>query len=170
VDVPICVCEGWGYEHQADKMQLLLRLIQDHALDFLSTDPYRTGGLLGFKKVCAICEAAGIPVISHWNTLGVSTAVWLHACASNRAAMFGHDILCSNLKPGPVDDIVTAPFRHDRGYLRVPEAPGLGVALDEAKLKKWRIEPGTPLMQPDEEVCSPIENLQVRSGYAPPRY
>ncbi len=138
----------------------------------MSTDPYRTGGLLGFKKTCAICEAAGIPVISHWNNtgLGVSTATWLHACSSNRAVMYGQDILCSNLKPGPVDDIVVEPFLHKDGYLEAPKGPGLGVILDEAKLQKWTSVPGTSPAQPQEETAHPIENLRVQTGYAPPRH
>jgi L-alanine-DL-glutamate epimerase-like enolase superfamily enzyme len=172
VGVPICICEGWGYEHHIDKLPLLLQLIQERALDFLSTDPYRTGGLRGFMKTCAICEAAGIPIVSHWNHtgLGVSTATWLHACSSNRIVMHGQDILCTNLKPGPVDDIVTAPFHHENGYLEVPSGPGLGIQLDEAKMEKWRSRPGPLSRHPKAEVEYPINNLRIRPGYAPPRY
>jgi muconate cycloisomerase len=37
------------------------------------------------------------------------------------------------------DDIVTEPFQYRDGCLLVPHEPGLGVRLDEAKLKKYSI-------------------------------
>ncbi len=112
-------------------------LIKKDAIDFISTDPLRTGGMLGFKKLCAICEAAGIPVVTHWTRAGVSQAAWLHCCISNYATMYASDILCSNLKPGPIDDIITEPLRHENGYLKALDGPGLGVILDEEKLAKY---------------------------------
>lgn len=167
--VPLCVCETL---HIEGYLAAILRLIQKQAVDFVSTDPWRTAGLLGFKKLCAICDAADIPVVMHWNTLGVSQAACLHACESNHATFYPQDILCINLKPGPVDDIVTRPLRHERGYLKVPEGPGLGVDLDEKKVEVWskydeeiRKEPAK--MTPAERFGD--ENLPV-TYYFPPRY
>jgi muconate cycloisomerase len=35
------------------------------------------------------------------------------------------------------DDVVKKPIRFEKGHVHVPEGPGLGVELDESKLKKY---------------------------------
>ncbi len=135
--VPLCLCEGWGYAVAG--LPRLLDLIKDDAIDFLSTDPLRAGGLLGFKKLCALCEAAGIPVVMHWTRAGVSQAAWLQCCLTNRATMYANDIICSNIGPSPIDDIITRPFIHENGCLKAPTGPGLGIELDEAKLARYEV-------------------------------
>ena len=40
---------------------------------------------------------------------------------------------------GLEDDIITPPHRIDRGFMAVPEEPGLGVNVDEAKLTRYRV-------------------------------
>ena len=100
------------------------------------TDPCRAGGMLGVKKPCAICEAAGIPVVLHWSRAGVSQAAWLHLAVSNRAFLWAQDILPPNVPCGPVEDIIAQPFAAVDGWLAVPEGPGLGVEVDPEKLEK----------------------------------
>jgi muconate cycloisomerase len=39
------------------------------------------------------------------------------------------------------DDIVTEPFTYEDGDVLVPEGPGLGVDVDEAKLDTYSIDP-----------------------------
>ena len=38
-----------------------------------------------------------------------------------------------------LDDLIKTPFRFDNGLLYVPDGPGLGIEVDEAKLAKYRI-------------------------------
>ena len=38
-----------------------------------------------------------------------------------------------------VDDILKEPIPFERGVARPPEGPGLGVELDEAKMKKYAV-------------------------------
>ena len=38
-----------------------------------------------------------------------------------------------------VDDIISPLHRIERGYMAVPEAPGLGVNVDEHKIAKFRL-------------------------------
>jgi L-alanine-DL-glutamate epimerase-like enolase superfamily enzyme len=133
-DVPICVCEGLA------SLPQLMRLIKRGAVDFISSDPARMGGLLGFKKLSAIAEAEGIPVVLHVCSLGVNTAAWLHAATSSWAMMYAHDIAYPTLGLGSwaaTDDIIDPPFKHEGGYLDVPEGHGLGVQVDQEKLKHW---------------------------------
>lgn len=133
--VPICICEG------LTSFPELMRLIKNDAVDFISSDPIRTGGLLGFKKLCGIAEAEGIPVVAHVSTYGVSAAVFTHAVISNHATMFAHDICYPGLDVGawaPVDDICTGGIRVlDGGSIDVTDEPGFGVKLNHEKMEKW---------------------------------
>jgi L-alanine-DL-glutamate epimerase-like enolase superfamily enzyme len=43
---------------------------------------------------------------------------------------------------GLVDDIITPLHVIERGHMPVPEGPGLGVRVDEAKLARYRVQPG----------------------------
>jgi muconate cycloisomerase len=38
-----------------------------------------------------------------------------------------------------LDDLIKTPFRFDKGFLYVPDGPGLGIEVDEAKIAKYRI-------------------------------
>ena len=40
---------------------------------------------------------------------------------------------------GLVDDVITQPFEIRRGRLSVPEAPGLGIQVDLAKVRKYQV-------------------------------
>ena len=133
VPVPLAVCDA------SPRHTEVMRLIKREAIDFVSSDPNRTGGLWGWKKMDAICTAAGIPLDCHINGLGVSTAIWLAATVTSPSCKYAHDINCTNtgVSKELSDDIITKPFKHENGFLQVPEGPGLGVELDEDKVQKY---------------------------------
>jgi len=136
VPVPLAMCDA------APRHTEVIRLVKRDAIDVLSSDLDRTGGLWGWKKMDAICTAAGIPLVCHTDSLGVSTAIWLAATVTSPSCKYAHDINCSNVSKfgvckSLVDDIITKPFMHENGFLQVPEGPGLGVELDEAKMEKY---------------------------------
>jgi muconate cycloisomerase len=39
------------------------------------------------------------------------------------------------------DDLVSEPFQTEAGSVAVPDAPGLGWKVDEAKIERYRIRP-----------------------------
>ena len=138
VPVPLAICDA------APRHTEVMRLIKKDAIDVISSDPSRTGGLWGWKKMDAISTAAGIPMVEHANGLGVSTAIWLAAAVTSPSCKYAHDInsLNTSTVEHPTckvlsDDVITKPFSHENGFLQVPEGPGLGVELDEAKMKKY---------------------------------
>jgi L-alanine-DL-glutamate epimerase-like enolase superfamily enzyme len=145
--VPIAVCEG------GLTLYRLSDIIRTHAADFISTDPLRLGGILMFKKAAHMAEAAGIPIVTHVCLLGISKAAWLHVCTSTPNVMYANDILASNGVGfrGAVDDLVNVKFEHKDGYLIVPEAPGLGVDLNEDSLKKYKEEHWEKVRWPGKE-------------------
>jgi L-alanine-DL-glutamate epimerase-like enolase superfamily enzyme len=53
------------------------RMLQAHAVDILQPDATRCGGVTGFMKVAALCEAANLPVAAH-----TAPSLHAHLCCS----------------------------------------------------------------------------------------
>jgi L-Ala-D/L-Glu epimerase len=116
--------------------EVTLQILQLRAADVLLPDTYQCGGILGVKKVAALCEAAGVPCVFHCaHDLGLKTAAMLHVVASTPNFPLANDCTYYGLQ----DDIITPPHRIERGFLGVPEGPGLGVTVDETKVAKYRV-------------------------------
>jgi muconate cycloisomerase len=126
-----------------------LALARERAADYISLYTTKPGGLFRAKKVAAVAEAAGMRCnVNGSAESGVGNAANLHLIAALRIVDLANVIpVTATAAHAPTrvggryytDDIVTEPFAYRGGFLRVPEAPGLGVTLDEAKLKKYSI-------------------------------
>lgn len=143
VDVPIAVNEGVYTPSDT------ISVIKQEAADVIVTDIHNPGGMLECKKVCSIAEAAGIPVVMHSGAeLGVATAAMIHLIASTPNFIFANDTHYHHL----TDDILVEPFEFKNGLVRVPEKPGLGVEIDETKLKQYsEARTFTPFMDKEEK-------------------
>jgi L-alanine-DL-glutamate epimerase-like enolase superfamily enzyme len=116
--------------------EVALQILQLGAADVLLPDTYQGGGILAVKKVAALCEAASVPCVFHCaHDLGLKTAAMLHVVASSPGFTLANDCTYYGLE----DDILTHPHPIERGYMPVPQGPGLGVQVDEAKLAKYRV-------------------------------
>ncbi len=116
--------------------EIVLQILQLGAADVLLPDTYQCSGILGVKKVAALAEAAGVPCVFHCaHDLGLKTAAMLHVVASSPGFTLAND--CTYY--GLVDDIISPMHRIEGGFMPVPEGPGLGVAVDEAKVTKYAV-------------------------------
>jgi L-alanine-DL-glutamate epimerase-like enolase superfamily enzyme len=116
--------------------EIVLQILKLDAADVLLPDTYQCGGILGVQKVSALAAAAGVPCVFHCShDLGLKTAAMLHVVASNPNYPLAND--CTYY--GLTDDIIEPQHRIEAGFMPVPEGPGLGVQVDEAKVKKYRI-------------------------------
>ena len=69
--------------------------------------------------------------------LGIGTAAFVHLAVSSENVKISSDL------DGPgilVDDIISEPFLYNKGKLEPYKNPGLGVELDENKIKKWELK------------------------------
>ncbi|MCZ7570027.1 MAG: hypothetical protein M5U01_15785 [Ardenticatenaceae bacterium] len=106
--------------------------VRMRAIDVLMVDLYFWGGVSQAKKVAAICETFNIGLAMHSDReLGIGTAAGLHFWASTPTISHYYDSHYHD----QVGDVITEPFVFRDGGLRVPEGPGLGVELDEERLK-----------------------------------
>jgi muconate cycloisomerase len=95
------------------------------------------GGMVEFVRMAYIAEAAGKPV---WHGSGVDLGIldmaYVHACAAARNCTMASDIIGNFLRE---DDLIVEPIRFEDGYAVVPQAPGLGVVLDEDAVERYRV-------------------------------
>jgi len=112
-----------------------LEHVRARTCDVLCTDLYQVGGILMFKKVCGLCELAGIPVNRHsWPELGVGLAAAHQVLATVPHLPAGHQNVVNLLE----DDILEGGRPAlSGGNLAVPQGPGLGVTLDPARVKHY---------------------------------
>ncbi len=119
-------------------MEYVASLVQKRAADILHLNPIQVGGLLEAKRLCALADAAGIPVTcqSSCAELGPSNALLLHWITSTPSFTMSNDSSTHHLEP-PSGDIIKQEFRTVNGTLSVPEEPGLGIEVDPVKLEKY---------------------------------
>jgi L-alanine-DL-glutamate epimerase-like enolase superfamily enzyme len=100
-------------------------------------DVFNLGGnMRSFVRSAQIAQLAGIPA---WHGSGVELGIrdmsFVHAAAATRSCTIPSDTLCYLRQ----SDLLATPFRVDKGFIAVPNAPGLGVSLDEGALKRYRV-------------------------------
>jgi L-alanine-DL-glutamate epimerase-like enolase superfamily enzyme len=113
-------------------------LIDLGAMGVLGLKTYRPGGgLTNARRLLDVAKIMGIPCLFHDDVeLGVSLAAATHIVAAR-----GRDIKyrceLSGFPEWISDDVVTPPIKIQGGYAEVPDGNGLGVELDEEKIKKY---------------------------------
>jgi D-galactarolactone cycloisomerase len=117
-------------------------LIQRRATDILQPDVAACGGISELKKIADMASAFGMRVNPHvWGT-GVALAASLHLLAvlpDNPPGLFPRPPLLElDRSPHPVREaLLEVPLQAERGVMRVPEGPGLGIAIDRAALQRF---------------------------------
>jgi len=115
----------------------VIRILKEDAASHILPDTHIAGGILPCVQIGHICEAAGIPCIMHCgHDLGPKTAAMIHIAASGPGYSLAND--CTYF--GLVDDIITERIPINRGKMRVPDYPGLGIECDLDKLRHYSID------------------------------
>jgi galactonate dehydratase len=104
-------------------------LLAQRAVDIIQPDICHCGGLAEAKKIAAMAEAVSVGVAPH-NPLGpIAGAAALHFAVSTP----NHVIQEEMVGAAPwYFEVVDGPIRMVDGFWQVPQAPGLGVEVDEA--------------------------------------
>lgn len=102
-------------------------LLEARAVDVLILDLARVGGVTPWRTVAALAQAHRVPVCGH-----VVPEIHVHLVAS---VPNGH---LAEYVPRSAG-ILTAMPRIEQGELVAPSAPGLGLALDEAAVRRYRV-------------------------------
>lgn len=118
---------GWGFR----------QLLGEGKIDIAQPDLSRCGGFTQFAHIAWEAEVAGADVCPHAWLTDLLTAASLHANAALPRSLF----LEYNVSSGPMlRDIIVNPVEMDAdGFLPVPQAPGLGIEIDEAAVKRYLV-------------------------------
>ena len=119
-------------------IKTLMKVLKSGGADFVKVKIQKLGGFLKTYQAVQIAEAFGVPVIlGHGFGLTTNTLAEIHLAACTNAIIDG----CEAVGPMKMaDDIVKEPLVMDRGIVAVPQKPGIGVELDDGKLKKYRFK------------------------------
>lgn len=138
----------WGFK----------QLLQEGIVDIIQPDLSHTGGILEAKKIAAMAEAYDIAVAPHCplGPMCLAASLQLDFCTPN-AIIQEQSIGIHYNKNIELLDYVKNPefFRFEDGYITVKNNPGLGIEIDEEKVREaaeighnyrapiWRNEDGT---------------------------
>lgn len=127
----------------------VLEIIRLNAAQMLSVYYTKPGGLAGAKRLLAVAGAAVLPCdINGSAEMGIGVAADLHLAVSSPEIVLPGTIPVTSTAETVVtkvaghkylDDLIKTPFRFEKGVLYVPDGPGLGIEVDEAKIAKYRI-------------------------------
>lgn len=133
VNIPIATGERFF------TMQQFATLLERGAVQYVRTDICLAGGLTQCKKIAALAEAHYAHVVPHNPLSPVSTAacVQLAACIPN----FALQEYPAGEQTPPKSDIVAGALQLEKGFLLVPDVPGIGVTLKEGAAERHPFKP-----------------------------
>ena len=121
-------------------------LCKNHAVDKIHPDLATSGGILRTHKIGDMAYTYGVPMAMHFAGTPVSCMANVHCAAATRnfLALENHSLdvpFWQDLVNGIEKPIV------NKGFIKVPDAPGLGVTLNDEEVKK-HLKPGTGYFEP----------------------
>jgi muconate cycloisomerase len=116
-------------------------VLRAHAVDVISVYPGKNGGIAASIEIAHVAASAGIPCHVGSNLeLGVGSSAMLHLAAAVpniESETYPADILGPHYHES---DLLSEPLPLDFDGARIPATPGLGVALDEEQLRRYRVD------------------------------
>lgn len=136
LDTPVA-----GYETETG-LPGFRELIARRAVDIVQPDVIWSGGITECRKIAALAQAYGLPVIPHVFSSAVALIANMHFIASLPNA----GLLEFDQNPNPLR---TALFEEPiqilaDGTVALPDRPGLGVTLNQETVDRYRIEQHRP--------------------------
>lgn len=115
-------------------------LCKEHAVDIIHPDLATSGGILETKKIGDMAEEYGVAMAMHFAGTPVSCMANVHCAAAtnNFLVLENHSVdipWWSDLVNGVEKPIV------NKGFIKVPDGPGLGITLNEEAVKQHLLDP-----------------------------
>ena len=135
VDIPILTGEDIYLKEP------FIELCRAHAVDMIHPDLATSGGILETKKIGDAAQEFGVPMAMHFAGTPVSCMANVHCAAAteNFLTLENHSVdvpWWGDLVDGIEKPIIS------KGFITVPDKPGLGVTLKEDLVKQHLVEPG----------------------------
>ena len=110
------------------------RVIEDGAIRILQPDVSKSGGITEVQRIAAMASAYKVQIHPHTSATGLNMSASLHVLSAiDNGGYFEADVAKENLFR---DELTSRPDLLDaEGCVRAPDAPGLGLEVDEKFLK-----------------------------------
>jgi L-alanine-DL-glutamate epimerase-like enolase superfamily enzyme len=115
-------------------------LIERGGIDIVQVDVARAGGLTEARRIAQMAHQRNKPCVPHAFSTGVLLAASIHWVASQpNIHLLEYTVSESPLAVGLTGTgLLKDPPRASDGYVTVPDAPGLGIELDEEIVSRYR--------------------------------
>lgn len=134
ISIPLAVGE------QARTIWDVIGYLQEGCADILQVDCAHTGGISQLRKIATLGEAYQVPLAPHCVTSDLGATASLHVSAAIPLFLI-HEYYPSISPPG----LVRKDWTIDKdGYASLPNRPGIGCDIDEAKLAELAKQPSPP--------------------------
>lgn len=122
------------------------RVLEGGGVDVVQPDISLMGGIGQAKAVAMLCQLYNLRLSPHvWGgAIGLAAAVhfmaavppWPHSDNEPFPALLEYDVGSNALR----DELLQTPIAYGDGHLTVPDGPGLGVALDDDAVRRFRLD------------------------------
>jgi L-alanine-DL-glutamate epimerase-like enolase superfamily enzyme len=130
LDVPVS-----AGEHEYTRWQFR-DLIHQARVDIIQPDVVKCGGITEMKKIAVLGETYGKHFVPHQTQPTIGTAANLHCIAALQWATRPQEF--TGQRP-ELDALFQEPLVFEDGYIHVPNRPGLGLEIDEKKLREMAV-------------------------------
>jgi L-alanine-DL-glutamate epimerase-like enolase superfamily enzyme len=111
----------------------IVRHHQRKAAGGVSLKAIKLGGLRGLVEASRLCARLGMRVNISCKTgeTSLASAAAIHVAAVAPEIAWGLTVISAGL----AEDVAVIPLRIDRGHVEVPQSPGLGIEIDERRIR-----------------------------------
>jgi muconate cycloisomerase len=104
----------------------------------VSLKAIKLGGLRAVLDACRLCDRLGMNVNISCKTgeSSIASAAAVHVAAVAPALAWALTVT----SPGLAEDVAVAPLRVENGHVEVSDRPGLGIEVDERRVRRWQQE------------------------------
>ena len=138
-------------------------LLREGAAAILQPALGRAGGIWEMKKVSAMAEVYNAQLAPH---LYAGPVEW--AANINLAASIPNLLMCETIETEFHDRLIKGSIRVEQGFITPPEAPGLGIEVDEEVARAHPYEDDGLHLQMQEAPCDYVNGNSFAGG-APPK-
>lgn len=127
-------------------------LCRNHAVDMIHPDLATSGGILETKKIGDMAQGYGVAMAMHFAGTPVSCMANVHCAAATENVMVLENHSFDVPWWGDMVEGIEKPIVN-KGFVTVPNGPGLGITLNDEVVKQHLLEPGyfEPTPQWDRE-------------------
>jgi L-rhamnonate dehydratase len=116
-------------EHVYTRWQVR-ELLLSNAVSYIQVDPDWTGGVSELEKIASLCSAFDVPLVAH----GHSLLAALHLAGARSAQVIPWvEYLIQH--QAHKQYFQTVMYQPENGSIKLPQLPGLGIVLDDAKIE-----------------------------------